>query len=135
MSQLSIMDLHQTKVPNKFTCRWHSRYHFHFQFRYHWCDHFRANRVHFRGHSKFQSQDSYQGNSQVSSPIFPLQHTASEGGLQQCRCEGVGEHLSSLYAAQVDLSISSRFCSKTEFGRNVCNCYSTIHSVVDVRDQ
>jgi len=35
-----------------------------------------------------------------------------EGGLRQWLCEAVGEHLSSRYVAQVDLSISSHICIK-----------------------
>ena len=58
-----------------------------------------------------------------------------EGGLRQWLCEAVGEHLSSRYLAQVDLSISSHICSKIVLGRNVCNCSSAVNSVVDGRDQ
>jgi len=45
-----------------------------------------------------------------------------EDGLRLWRCEGVGEHLSSLYVAQVDLSISRPICSKIILGHNVFNC-------------
>ena len=58
-----------------------------------------------------------------------------EGGLRQWLCEAVGEHLSSRYVAQVDLSISSHTCSKIVLGRNVCNCSSAVDSVLDARDQ
>jgi hypothetical protein len=57
------------------------------------------------------------------------------GGLWQRLCEAVGEHLSSRYIAQVDLSISSYICSKIVPGRNVCNCTSAVDSVLDTRDQ
>ena len=58
-----------------------------------------------------------------------------EGGLRQWLCEAVGEHLSSRYVAQVDLSISSHICSKIVLGCNVCNCSSAVDSVLDGRDQ
>ena len=58
-----------------------------------------------------------------------------EGGLRQWLCEAVGEHLSSRYVAQVDLSISSHICSMIVLGRNVCNCSSTVDSVLDACDQ
>jgi hypothetical protein len=46
-------------------------------------------------------------------------------------CEAVGEHLSSRYVAQVNLSVSSHFCSEIVLGRNVCNCSSAVDSVID----
>ena len=58
-----------------------------------------------------------------------------EGGLRQWLGEAVGEHLSSRYVAQVDLSISSHICSKIVLGSNVCNCSSAVDSVLDTRDQ
>jgi hypothetical protein len=58
-----------------------------------------------------------------------------QGGLRQSLGEVVGEHLSSRYVAQVDLSISSHICSKIVLGRNVCNCSSAVDSVLDARDQ
>jgi len=58
-----------------------------------------------------------------------------EGRLRQWLCEAVGEHLSSRYVAQFDLSISSHICSKIVLGRNVCNCSSAVDSVLDGRDQ
>jgi len=58
-----------------------------------------------------------------------------EGGLQQWLCEAVGEHLSSRYVAQVNLTISSYICSKIVLGHNVCNCSSAVDSVLDARDQ
>jgi len=58
-----------------------------------------------------------------------------EGGLRQWLCGAVGEHLSSRYIAQVDLSISSHIFSKIVLGRNVCNCSSAVDSVLDARDQ
>jgi len=58
-----------------------------------------------------------------------------EARLRQWLCEAVGEHLSSRYVAQVDLSISSHICSKIVLGRNVCNCSSAVDSVLDARDQ
>jgi len=58
-----------------------------------------------------------------------------EGGLRQWLCEAVGEHLSSRYVAQVDLSNSSHICNKILLGRNVCNCSSAVDSVLDARDQ
>jgi hypothetical protein len=58
-----------------------------------------------------------------------------EGRLRQWFCEAVGEHLSSRYVAQADLSISSHICSQILLGRNVCNCSSVVDSVLDARDQ
>ena len=58
-----------------------------------------------------------------------------EGGLRQWLCEAVGEHLSSRYVAQVDLSISSHICSKLVLGRNMCNCSSAVDSFLDACDQ
>jgi hypothetical protein len=58
-----------------------------------------------------------------------------DGGLWQWLCEEVGEHLSSRYVAQVDLSICSHICRKIVLGRNVCNCSSAVDSVLDTRDQ
>jgi len=58
-----------------------------------------------------------------------------EGGLRQWLCEAVGEHLSSQYVAQDDLSISSHICSKIVLGCNVCNCSSAVDSVLDACDQ
>ena len=54
-----------------------------------------------------------------------------EGGLRQWLCEAVGEHLSSRYVAQVNLSISPQICSKIVLGHNVCNCSSAVDSVLD----
>jgi len=56
-------------------------------------------------------------------------------GFRQWLCEAVGEHLSSQYVAQVDLSISGHICSKIVLGRNVCNCIATVDSVLDAHDQ
>jgi hypothetical protein len=58
-----------------------------------------------------------------------------QGGLRQWLCEAVGEHLSSRYVAQVDLSVSSHICSKIVLGRNMCNCSSAVDSVLDARNQ
>jgi len=58
-----------------------------------------------------------------------------EGGLQQWLCEAIGEHLSSRYVAQVDLSISSHICSKILLGRNVCNWSTAVDSVLDAGNQ
>jgi len=58
-----------------------------------------------------------------------------DGRLQQWLCEAVGEHLSSRYVAQVDLSVSSHICSKIVLGCNVCNCSSEVDSVPDAHDQ
>jgi hypothetical protein len=57
-----------------------------------------------------------------------------EGGLRQWLCEAVGEHLSSRYVAQVDLSVSSHICSKIVVGSNVCDCSSAVDSILDARD-
>jgi hypothetical protein len=57
-----------------------------------------------------------------------------EAGVWQWLWEAVGEHLSSRYVAQVDLSDSSHSCSKTVLGRNVCNSGSGVDSVLDTRD-
>jgi len=73
----------------------------------------------------------YESNSDHSHRRTLLQ----EGGLRQWLCEAVGEHLSSRYVAQVDLSISSHICSKIVLGHNVCNCSSVVDSVLDARDQ
>jgi len=58
-----------------------------------------------------------------------------EGRLRQWLCEAVGEHLSSRYVAQVDLSISSHTCRKVVFAHNVCNWSSAVESILDARDQ
>jgi len=58
-----------------------------------------------------------------------------EGGLRQWLCDGVGEHLSSRYVAQVNLSISGHICSKIVLGCNVCNCSSMVDSGLDGRNQ
>jgi hypothetical protein len=58
-----------------------------------------------------------------------------EGGLRQWLGDAVGEHLSSRYVAQVDLSVSSYICRKIVLDRNVCNCSSAVDSVLDARDQ
>jgi hypothetical protein len=58
-----------------------------------------------------------------------------EGGLWQWLCKALGEHFSSRYVAEVDLSVSSHICSRKVLGRNVCNCSSAVHSVLDARDQ
>jgi hypothetical protein len=58
-----------------------------------------------------------------------------EPWLRQWLCEAVGEHLSSWYIAQVDLSISSHICSKIVLGGNMCNCNSAVDSVLDTRDE
>jgi len=57
------------------------------------------------------------------------------GRLRHWLWEPVGEHLSSQYVAQVDLFISSHICSNIVLGCNECNCSSTVHSVLDARDQ
>jgi len=58
-----------------------------------------------------------------------------DGRLRQWLFEAVGEHLSSQYLAQVDLSVSSHICSKIVLGCNVCNCSSTVDSFLHTRDQ
>jgi hypothetical protein len=58
-----------------------------------------------------------------------------ESGLRQWLCEVVGEHLSSLYVAQVDLSMSSHICSKIVLGRNMYNYSSGVDSDLDGCDQ
>jgi hypothetical protein len=58
-----------------------------------------------------------------------------EGVLPQWLHEAVGEHLSSRYIAQLDLSISSHICHKIVLGRNVCNCSSTVDSGLDACNQ
>jgi hypothetical protein len=75
-----------------------------------------------------------------SNPEFISDHShrttlLQNGGLRQRLCETVGEHLSSRYVAQVDLSISSHICSEIVLGCNVCNCSSAVDSVLDARDQ
>jgi hypothetical protein len=57
-----------------------------------------------------------------------------ESGLGQWLCKAVGEHRSSWYIAPVNLSISSHICSKIVLGRNVCNCISTVDSVLDTHE-
>jgi hypothetical protein len=74
----------------------------------------------------------------ISHPNSDHSHRSTllqEGGHRQLLCEGVGEHLSSRYVAQVNLSVSSHFCIKIVLGRNVCNCSSAVDSVIDGRDQ
>ena len=58
-----------------------------------------------------------------------------QGGLPRWQCETVGEHLSSRYVAQLDLSISSHICRNIVLGCDVCNCSSAVDSVLDARDQ
>ena len=77
------------------------------------------------------SEDIPESNSDHSHRSTLLQ----EGGLRQWLFEAVGEHLSSRYVAQVDLSVSSHICSKIVLGRNVCNCSCAVDSVLDARDQ
>jgi hypothetical protein len=57
------------------------------------------------------------------------------GGFRQWLCEAVGEHLSSRYVAQVDLSDSRHICSKIVLGRNVYNCSSTVDCVLDAGNE
>jgi len=57
------------------------------------------------------------------------------GRFWQWLCEGVNEHLSSRYIAQVNLSICSHVCSKIVLGRNVCNFSSVVDSVPDAHDE
>jgi len=54
---------------------------------------------------------------------------------QSVSISAVGEHFSSRYLAQVDISISSHICSKIVLGRNLCNCSSAVDSVLDAHDQ
>jgi len=56
-------------------------------------------------------------------------------GFWQGLCEAVGEHLSSWYVSQVNLSISSHICSKILLGHNVCNCTSARDCVLNACDQ
>jgi len=58
-----------------------------------------------------------------------------EWRLRQWLFKAVGEHLSTLYVTQVNLSSSSHICSRIVLGRNVCNCGSVVGSFLDARDQ
>jgi len=66
---------------------------------------------------------------------FPSQHTASSRRAVAVALWSSCEHLSSRYVAQVNLSVSSHICSRIVLGCNVCNCCSTVDSVLDARDQ